>query len=333
MVGLVREGPKALLLETDYLEEIREFLLMDLGAREYDSQSAFENAGEGSTVLVIAAAMDEIEGGIKNALVVEEEPDVVLTRIINKGLTKLIKKIRISSRTILLRAMGNLDKVFQEIRNDHEGEEVTFVDILQSHCEHGAIVALTEKPLNRTIQLKDIFQQKCLYIDKPYYELFKELRVHGLKYLNAGIENNDWYELEIRIFDKYGAYKKHFDRLMMVLEALELGIVLGHFWSKDYPRVLLAVDVYSIKFFTFFPPKHIKMILLGLEHLGDGTRIVDYDLFYKKEKLYWRRLVNDKKEKREVVSKRYRDDILLKLTRDEIEELLVLEKEILETRK
>ncbi len=335
MVGLIREGPKALLVEVGSLNEIRDYLLKNQDAREYDSESVFEYAGEGSTIMVLTDSIDDVlkGGSAKTRLVIKEEPDIVMARIINEGKTGLIRKIRISSRTIFMRAMGDMDKIFEEIKKDYEGTEAPFMDILKSHRDDGVIVALTEKPLNRDIQLKDIYKEKGLFINEGYYDMFKELRVHGLKYLNAGMQNNEWYELEFRIFDKYGAYKKHFERLIMVLEALELGIVLGHFWSKDYPRVLLAVDVYSVKFFTFFQPKSIKRILLGLEHLEDGTRIVDYDLFYKKEKLYWRSSVEDKNERREAASKRYRKEILSRLTENEINELLALEEEILKTRK
>ncbi|HSN66458.1 MAG TPA: hypothetical protein VLS94_07445, partial [Fusibacter sp.] len=158
-------------------------------------------------------------------------------------------------------------------------------------------------------------------------------RMHGLQYLNVGISNKDWFEIEIRIFDRYSAYKLHYDRLLEVIESLELGYVLGESWSKDYPRLFMSVVVYRIRFFTFNEPSMIKNMLLGMEYLSDGTRIVDYDVYYNQKKLYW----TDQREKKDPATRhllglKYREEILSRLSQESVDKLTRLEEEIIRTR-
>lgn len=80
----------------------------------------------------------------------------------------------------------------------------------------------------------------------------------------------------------------HYKRLAIVLDNMDIGLILGEMWTKDYPRFMMSVLVYQIRLFTLLSPLKIKEILLGLEYAYDGTRIVDFDLICKnKNRLDW----------------------------------------------
>ena len=243
-----------------------------------------------------------------------------------------MRKTKLVSRTIIMRTMGNMERVFDELLEDYHGIEGSIMEFINSNLEQGVIIALTDKSLNRQVNLGDIYMEKCLLISDNYFTVFKELRSNALRYLNSGLNNKVWYEMDIRIYDMYAHFQLHFERLMNVLTEFEMGIVLGSTWSKDYPKMLLAVDVYSVRFFTFYEPKYIKKILMSMEYVDDGTRIVDYDLYMGKKKISWRDMTKDKKATREGLSMAYRKETLSNLTPEELRKLYAIEEKVLKTR-
>lgn len=334
MVSLVRSGIKTLLLESKICNELQDYLIDHFKAQQYDHlDAAFDQAEEGYTLIII---MDSIKGSfkyeeVKSSLIVSKGPEAIFCTLLNNNKMHLIDKASTGPRIIFLRVMGDLPKVIEEIRTEYDGTVGLFQELLSNGGHKGTIVLLTEKPLTKNLKRNDIYE-KCLFIREDFYTLLKEMRMHALKYLNMGLGNRDWYELEIRIYDKFGEYKLQYARLLDVIEALELGIVLGESWSKDYPMALMAIDVYRIRLFTFYEPQYIKRILLGLEHLEDGTRIVDYDVYYNRKKIQWATAIKDAPKVRHLASKKYRDEILAKLNEKEKQSMLYLEQDILKTR-
>lgn len=334
MFSLVRSGPKILLMESKGVKGLKNYLIENLGAKEYALNTAFENAEEDFTIVFLTENLKEIveEIDISYTLIIADEPDVVLCKLINSKQSLLLGKVRISPRIIMHRALGDIDKVVQEIHAEHGGVYGSFMQLLSSKNEQGTLIAVTDKPLHHNIGIKDLYH-KCLFVEQSFYPLFKDLRLHALKYLNKGLGNKDWYEIEIRIFDRYSAYKLHYQRLADILDFLELGIILGESWAKDYPRFMMAVGVYRVRFFTFHDPKYIKKILVGLEHLEDGTRIVDYDVYYRHRKIYWTDSLqeNDPRD-RHLLGLIYRNEIYSRLSHQEAEKIKQREFEILNTR-
>lgn len=334
MFSLVRSGPKMLLLESSDIGSLREYLINQLEAVEYEFHTAFENATEDYTILYITEKIKDIvnEKDVKSTLIIGEESDVVLCKLISSRQTGLISNIRTAPRIIMVRAIGDLDKVIQEIHSDFGGSFGTLMGLWNSNNEKGTLVAVTDKPLHQNIGENDL-HTRCLYIEQRFYPLFKSLRLQALKYLNIGIGNKDWYEIEIRIFDRYSAYKLHYKRLAAIFDFLDLGIILGESWAKDYPRFMMAVGVYRLRFFTFHDPKYIKKLLVGLEYLEDGTRIVDYDVYYQRKKVDW----SDALEKgdphaRHLLGQKYNQEVFSRLTPQETQKIKQIEEEILKTR-
>lgn len=334
MFSLVRSGPKMLLLESTDTRSLKEYLTGHMGAVKCDINSAIENAGEESTILFITADLKDIvtEKDVIETLIIAEEPDVLICRLINESRISLIKKMRTAPRIIIVRAMGNLEDVIQGIYNDHGGSVGALMDILNSSNEKGTIVAVTDRPLHLNMKISD-FYEKFLFVNENFYPLFKSIRLHALKYLNIGIGNKDWYEVEIRIYDRYSAYKLHYQRLETIFVSMDLGIILGESWTKDHPRLMMEVNVYRLRFFTFLDPKYIKKILLGLEYLEDGTRIVDYDVYYQRKKIDWSdTLEKDDPRTRHLLGLKYQKDIFARLSLQETQKIKQLEEEILKTR-
>lgn len=334
MVELLRTGSGILLIDSQEDDRLREYFSADSGQGPFSLMDAFSFATEGETIVLLTSSDEKVLKGSdeKNALVIADEPAVILAGLINSGLACSITRTKIVSRTIIMRTMGDMEKVFDELQETYHGEEGSLMEFINSNLEQGVIIALTDKSLNRQVTLSDIYMEKCLLVNDNYFTIYKELRSNALKYLNSGLKNKIWYEMDIRIYDMYGAFQLHFDRLMNVLTELEMGIVLGSTWTKDYPKMLLAVDVYSVRFFTFYEPKYIKKILLGMEYVDDGTRIVDYDLYMGRKKISWRDLTKDRKMTRDDLGLYFRKETMSNLTQLEAKKIYEMEEKVMESR-
>ena len=333
MFSLIRGGPKLLLFESASTQDLSNYFIQEKNAEVYGFNEVFEQAGEDHTLIFIVDKITDVVdlSRANNVLLLTEEPDVILCNLINDKMSHLVTRSRISIRLIILRAMGDLDRVVKEISMDYKCVEGSLLQILDSYNEKGTAVAITDKPLHRIVSGEDIFK-KALFIEEKYRPLMRGLRSRALKYLNSGLGNKDWYELEIRIFDRYSEYELHYERLVKIMDWLELGIILGESWGKDYPRPMMSVEVYRVRFFTFYQPIYIKKILLGLELLDDNTRIVDYDLYFNRKKLNWSDAADEGIKARHLIGIKYRKEILSKLSKKEIEELHEMEERILATR-
>jgi len=228
---------------------------------------------------------------------------------------------------------GDTEKIIQSVGQAYGGQVMPFIQCLNKGVPNQTIISLTQKPLTRNLSLEDL-EQKHMLVDMNIHQLNRKMRSEVLRFLNEGLENKDWFEVQIRIYDRYSRYMLHLERLLLVLNALDIGIILGEAWSKDSPRFLMSTLVYQLRLFTLLDPVEIKKVLVGLEHLDDGTRIVDLDLMYRNSKIDWpmaqekRSRVNGRNE----LGKLYRSRVLKELTVEERAALLEMEKQIIESR-
>ncbi|MCT4604519.1 MAG: hypothetical protein N4A64_00225 [Marinisporobacter sp.] len=332
MFSIIRSGPKILILESAYINEVILYFKNHFNAFQCNIDTAFEKSNEDNIVILLTEKMKDLLHltDIKNILIVKGEVDEVLSHILNHQKYDLVSHSRIAPRIIIMRYFGDIEKVVNEVKEDYHAHIDTFNEILEKNNE-GTVIAFTKHPLNHPISLSNIYE-KSLLIHENHSTLMKALRIHDLKYLNIGLDNKDWYELHIKIYDSYGEYALHYERLVHIMENLQLGLILGESWGTDAATIFYSVGIYRIRFFTFYEPSYIKKMLLGLEYLDDGTRIVDLDLYHKRKKVYWSDLKNKEKRDKTSLSKIYRDRILATLEKDPLEELFVLEEKILNTR-
>ncbi|QXM06300.1 hypothetical protein [Crassaminicella indica] len=332
MFSIVRSGPKIFILESSCIHEAIEYFKNHFNAFQCNIDTAFEKSNEDNIVILLTDKMKETIylTDIKDILVVKCEIEVVLSHILNNKKYNLISCLRIAPRIIMMRYFGDIEKVINELKKDYNAQIGTFDEILEKNNK-GTVIAFTKNSLNTPISLSSIYENS-LFIHKNYSTLIKDLNIHDLKYLNIGLDNKDWYELHIKIYDSYGEYALHYKRLIHIMESLELGLILGESWGTDAATIFYSVGVYRIRFFTFYDPQYIKKILLGLEYLEDDTRIVDLDLYHKRRKIHWSDLKNREKKDKISLSKLYRNHIISKLEKNSLEELFALEKKILTTR-
>lgn len=331
MLSLTRSGPKMLVLTSDKLKLLREQLESDFHIEKCDIQEAFEKANENTTIIFLTNKRKDVLklSDIEQVFFTDTQLEFILCKILNEDKYNNITHARMAPRVIIMRSYGDIEKIINEISKDYDGEVGLFSNFLEKHSD-GTLVVFTKSLLNEPVSLSNIYD-KSVFIKRDYPSLIKGLKVHDLKYLNIGINKKDWYELIIKIYDIYGEYNLHYQRLLKVLENLQLGLILGEAWGKDAATIFMSVGIYRIRFFTFYSPEYIKKILVGLEYLEDGTRIVDLDLYNKRKKIYWSDVREEKLDKIQL-SKKYRLKIFSKLNHNEKNEIVELEKEILKTR-
>lgn len=340
MLSFFREGPKFIIVESTKYEILAKKLKesSQYRAKAHRFDDAFEQTSEQHTVIFIVEKMKEsiTAEDMKSVLIMDSTAEEFLCQLLSDNeISALISKVRMAPGIFLLRSFGNPDKILESIEEEYKDKhqlEGSFLELMNHGNNKGVIVVLSEKPLNKELSLESIYP-KGLYIEENPFEFNKGLRLNALRYMNNGLGNKDWYEYEIRIYDRYSAYKLHYEKLLMILDNLQAGLVLGESWAKDYPRLFMSVGVYRIRFFSFLSPQDIKKILLALEHTADGTRIVDYDLYYNRKKIYWSEVMRkDVPRNRKDISQAYRFEIYEKLSPEALEELKKLEEEILKTR-
>lgn len=334
MFSIIRTGPKFLILESQHSDQLIDYFKYKFKAnKKEDFLNAFQEAGEEHTIIFIVKKANEIVkcSECMDILIINEDPDVILCAAMNNKIKEFISFSRIAPRVIVMRTFGDIEKIINKVREDYKCIEGSLIELLDNSNEKGTIIAFAKNPINKLMTISD-FYEKALCIEEKYSKLFKDMRMHALRYLNEGLGNKDWYEIEIKIYDRYSAYDLHYERLIKVLESLEMGIILGESWSKDYPRLFMAVGVYRVRFFTFYNPNYIKKMLVGLEYLDDGTRIVDYDIFYNRKKINWADVSEDNIRSKNLLGKKYRKEIFSKLEEKQIKDILNLESEIIQTR-
>ncbi|SHJ82993.1 hypothetical protein [Paramaledivibacter caminithermalis] len=333
MLSIFRSGPKVIIIESSLVELVKDCIIKDFKTKNYDINTALEKSTENTTIIFLTHKRKDVikPRDVKDVLFLENQADSILCKIISDNKYDIVSSARMAPRIIIMKTFGNTDKVIDQILHDYDAEAGKFTEMLEN-SNKGTIVAFTQRYLNEPINLSDLYERAIL-IDKDYPSVMRELKIHDLKYLNIGFDNKDWYELTIKIYDSYGEYKLHYQRLLKILEYLELGFILGESWGKDAATVFLSVGVYRIRFFTYYDPKYIKKILLGLEYLEDGTRIVDLDLYNKRRKVYWSDVMIKGIKNKEELSGIYRKEIFAKLNDKVMSEVLEMEKQILATRK
>ena len=248
MVSLMRNGPRMLFVGTSKREAFVEQLICRFDAERMDIDVIFDKSDEFHTLLYVVPSLSSrvVKNEVTDAILIKEDVASFLCQFFSKIDKSLIDAIRPAPQTIIMRALGDMSQMIRKIQADFGGVLGSYDSSVDEGNEHTTIIGLTDKPLNRSTCFDDMHSE-FLRLEGDYAFIKRELKMHAFSYMNSSIDNKKWYELEIRIFDSYSAYNVHYERLLEVLDSLELGIIMGESWSKDYPRVLMPVEVYSLR--------------------------------------------------------------------------------------
>ncbi len=325
MIALVRNGPRVLVAEP--ADGPFASWLSALGFETPSFDTAFDAGDDGSSIVVLADSAQRVVryADCRRVFLVRCPIEELLLRMY-AALPLGLGRVRMAPRVLLFRGVGDLDAVAGRIEEELGAFPGRFEDLLDREAE-GVIIAVTGRSLESRVGLADL-HPIALHVPRAAYEpraLEAELRRNGLRYLNAGLGDRDWSDLEIKVYDRYGAYDIQLERLRRIVNALELGLILGESWSKDSPRFLMEIDVYRVRLMSFLSPERVKGLLLGLEYLDDGLRVGDYDLFRDERKVHWSDAQVEGIRERKELGLRFRRELLALLPETERAALAGLE--------
>ena len=338
-MNIIREGPKHLIIQSDNcdvsferMKEIFSFQMhLDKSSQMYNEYvNMIGLLNDASTVLMFTKKIEpklsfEYEDFEYIVMINEYSEELLIKLFQNKEILK-IENIRATPRMIVMRTTGDHEKYIQTVNKDIGGEMISAENMFEGYGS-GTMILFTEKRISGPLGLGDMNHQ-AIYATQQYKELSKFLNNHRVKYINASIDNKDWSELVIKIYDSYERYNLHYKRLAMILNELDCGLILGESWGRDAALAFLSVGVYQVRLFTYLEPLEIKKIALGLEYDSHGDRIVDYDLFTKRKKYSWTQVRTGGIKARDDLGNYYRKKLVSELNEDTIFELMSLERQI-----
>lgn len=281
----VRTGPRILFLRTAEGELLKEKLMQTLQGKILSFSSAVEISGEANTIVFITPP-DGQEDGIDSGEVIllPVGSSVTLTHLLNEGLGKIISRADLGPGLLVQRLPRGGQRVIEAIREYYGAKGLKLVDAVARGKAGDTVIIFTDRPLNRPVRLGEILEP-VLLVRRQVPVMYRELRQEAVRYFTEGLEGGQWHEVRINIYDAGEKYKIHYRRLVLALEDLEAGLILGEAWTRDHALALFSVVAYQVRLFTTLEPLELKRVLLGLEYDARGQRFVDMDLYYRRRKV------------------------------------------------
>ncbi len=317
---LVRFGPSIVFLMGD-VEAIKEGVKATFGVNEVPTDEAIRNSSEFETVLFVTPPSDSTVPP-EEGFLIRRDAKVVLSEVVNGKLP--IEKVEAESTIILLHIPEKVDDALKLIAERFGGEVMGQMKALSVGEAGDTIIGVTKKKLNSPIGPEDI--EGAVLVRRYFLDVYRELLIDLPVMLFKLLP--EWNELTIKIYDTERRYEEHIERLMMVIEDLDLGFIVGEGWDWDYPRPFMRVPVYKLKLLTWEKPERVKFLLKGLEYRG-YKRLCDIDVFAGGKKIDWvdlgeyRSKFELAKAAREELERHLSGDVLKRLR--EIEERLAPE--------
>lgn len=316
----LRRGPRFLFIRTEDVEAIKEYLINHLGGRVTQFHQGNDIATEDSTLCFLTDKDKErtLVEDAKEIILIDESEAACLASLINSHVDKLVHRVDMGPASIIMRIAGDEQKIIKRLQQEYQGEPVNWEEGISKGERGYTLLSLTKKPINKILSERDIIDLNLL-LPHPVSIVHKRLRVEGLRFITQNLQNSEWYELRINIYDSKGRYEEHYDRLMYILSRLEIGMVLGETWTKDHALALFSVLAYQVRLFTFYTPREVKEVLLALEYTLQGQRLVDFDLYHRNKKISWIDIINKKDKLTKVEeSNKYRKLLYDRLSSEDI---------------
>ncbi|WP_456443737.1 hypothetical protein [Thermococcus sp.] len=317
---LVRFGPSIVFLMGD-VEGIKEGVRATFGVNGVPADEAIRRSSEFETVLFVTPPSDSTVPP-EEGFLIRRDAKVVLSEVVNGKLPS--EKVEAESTIILLHIPEKVDDALKLIAERFGGEVMGQMKALSVGEAGDTIIGVTKKKLNSPIGPEDI--EGAVLVRRYFLDVYRELLIDLPVMLFKLLP--EWNELTIKVYDTEKRYEEHIERLMMVIEDLDLGFIVGEGWDWDYPRPFMRVPVYKLKLLTWEKPERVKFLLKGLEYRG-YKRLCDIDVFAGGKKIDWvdlgkyRSKFELAKATREELERHLSGDVLKRLR--EIEERLAPE--------
>lgn len=338
-MNIVRQGPKHLILESkdcaklknDIQNNFKDVVVVEKSEDMYeDFIRLIGLLDDHMTIIMLTSKMKEklsvVNGDMDYIVVIHDDLETLLVNLLQKQNSYDIDDVRLTPNLLIMRTTGDVNAYISAVKKDLECQEVSTSDVLENHSS-GTVVYFSDQSITAPVLCDDI-HEVGLFVNEHTSLVIKQLNRNRVRYVNASVGNKEWTALTIKIYDSYEEYELHYKRLVMVLNELDSGLILGESWGKDAALAFHSVDVYQIKLFTYLEPNDIKSILLGLEYNQKGHRIVDYDLFKKRRKVDWTKArINDIKD-RDQLGQHYRTMLSQKISEKIMFDLLSIEQHI-----
>jgi len=293
---------------------------------DHKIKDIFNTARENQTIILLTERLRDFVNvsDIKETLIIDDRASSILVDLINhRSLIELIEKIRKGPDLITMKNYGNIEKFFLSIKKDLKGHAGETFNLLELNNK-GTIVTFTNYNINNQLNANSLYE-KSIYTNEAKEEVINKIDNNGIKYINDSISKKGWNEYKIKIYDAYDQYNYHYNRLLYIIDQINLGLVLKEGWGQDAGTLFKHVPVYELFLYTPMTSKEIKEVLVGSEYLEDGERIVDLDLFHEKKKIKWSILKTEDNFKKEAIGIKYRQRLLNNMSTEEIQELREME--------
>ncbi|EEB73188.1 hypothetical protein [Thermococcus sp. AM4] len=316
---LLRFGPSIVFLRGD-VERLKSGIRELFGVEEIPTEEAIRESSEFETILLVTPPKETRTIPPETGFLIRRGAKVVLAEVANSKLP--VERIEIESTIILLRVPEKVDEALKLLAEKFEGEVMTQLDALNLGEACDTVISVTRKKLSSPIGPEDV--EGAVLVRKDFLSVYRELLIDTPLLLFKLLP--EWNELTIKLYDTERRYEENIERLILVIEDLDLGFIVGEGWDWDYPRPFMRVPVYKLKLLTWEKPERVKFLLKGLEYRG-YKRLCDIDVFVEGKKIAWVKLGKFKskfelaEKAREELEKLLSEDVRKKL--HEIEEKLL----------
>ncbi|ASJ03185.1 hypothetical protein A3L09_07930 [Thermococcus profundus] len=321
---VARFGPSIVFLRTAHAEAVKEALKEAFGVEEISTEEAIRKSSEFETVLFVTDEWQKETLPPKTGFLVKSHAPLVLSQIINRNLP--IEKVHVESTLIFLRVPQKVDEALKLIAEKYGGDVMDIKTALDEGEANDTIIGITTKKLSSSIGPEEI--EGAVLIRRNFLRVYRELSIDVPLLLLRLMP--EWNELTIKIYDTERRYEENIERLMMVIEDLDLGFIVGEGWDWDYPRPFMRVPVYKLKLLTWEKPERVKFLLKGIEYAG-YKRLCDIDVFLEGKKMHWTSL--GKYDSKFDLAKAAREELEKHLSEDVLKRLKELDKKLVDKSK
>lgn len=313
---VIRFGPSIIFLRTHEEENVKAAISRLFGVEEIPTDEAIRRSREFETIVFVTDEWEKETIPPDTAFLLSCHVPVVLSKVVNRKLP--VEKVHVESVLILMRIPERVEEGLKLLAEKYGGKVMDVRTAFDEGEAGDTIIGVTRKNLNSPIGPEDIEGAILIHRDflKVYHELTIDVPLLLLKLLPG------WKEITIKVYDTEKRYDENIERLMMVIEDLDLGFVVGEGWDWDYPRPFMRVPVYRLKLLTWEDPARVKFLLKGIEYLG-YRRLCDIDVFLEGKKVSWTSL--GEFDSKFELAKAAREELERNLTRDVLERLREIE--------